>query len=232
MLLAITAAWATDPGVHPGYGDGRYRLDVRAEYAYNLTWQHHGNLDINAFMPVNKGLELEGRVQLSTANVYTMGGIIRPKIELPVGELFLETEALYTNVRRAWQHDLVMAVSIGYRMDYISGQIGWYGRFMRPFDMDWHSENHWSTELNNLAYNLEVSCRPQANPWNITARISNLDDFRIERHWQLLFSLEGRYDIDDHWRVSLLGQIKPTGMFHMNAEFYGAIVRGGFSYRF
>lgn len=221
-----------DPGVHPGYGDGRYRLDVQAEYAYNHTWEHYGNLDVNAFMPVTKGLELEGRVQLSTANVYTMGAVLRPKIELPVGELFFETEALYTNVRRACQHDMVVAISMGYRMDYVSGQIGWYGRFMQPFRMDWHGEDARNIELNNIFYRLEVSCRPQSCPWNITAIISNVDEYRIERHWQLLFGLQGRYDIDDHWRVTLLGQIKPTGMFHMNAEFYGAVVRAGFSYRF
>ena len=42
----------------------------------------------------------------------------------------------------------------------------------------------------------------------------------------------GRYDIDEHWRVSLDGELKITGMFHLNATFYAAYLRAGFSYRF
>ena len=64
---------------------------------------------------------------------------------------------------------------------------------------------------------------PQENPLipELTAR----DNLR-------LWYCNSRYDIDDHWRVHLEAETKITGMFHLNATFYAANVRMGFSYRF
>lgn len=209
-----------------------YSLAFRADYGYNYTWLSHGNLDVLAFMPVNKFVELEARVQLSTANVYTFGAVARPKIALPVGELFLETELLYAAVARAHTHDFCMAASLGYRMDYVSFQIGMFTRTLAPFEINWHGENKMNTEPLNLLYRLEVFCRPQAERWNLIFRVANIDDFRMERMWQPVFGIGGRYDFSTKWRVTADFVCKPTGMFHLNASFYGMELRAGVAYRF
>lgn len=215
-----------------GFGQPKYTLSFRAGYAYNLTWGHTANFDVQAFMPVNRNVELEVRALASTADVYTIAGVIRPKIELPVGELFFETEMMYTNVNRAAQHDICAGLSLGYRMDYVSFQIGHFTRMLRPYEVDWHSEGGYTLEISNIIYRVEVFCRPQTCNWNIRACFSNIDDYQMERFWQPLFMLGARYDVNDHWRVTLDGQIKPEGMFHLNANFYGAYARAGFAYRF
>lgn len=215
------------------------RTDIRRstisgaiEYSYNKTWGHFANADVQALLPVNRYVELNVNFQACFKNVYTVGVVVRPKVVLPYGELFFDTEVLYKAVMRANQMDLVTALSLGYRFDYASVQIGSYARFMGFYDRNWHSEEAYQCEPFNLLYRLEVYCRPQTCNWNIGAAFANFDDYQFERMWQPLFELNGRYDIDEHWRVYLNAQCKPTGMFHLNAAFYGATVRAGFTYRF
>ena len=63
LLFAVCAnmLWAGNPG----FGDRRYSLTVMGEYAYNEAWQHHGNLDVQALMPINPHFEMALRSKFS-----------------------------------------------------------------------------------------------------------------------------------------------------------------------
>lgn len=215
-----------------GFGMPAYQISVSAEYAYNRTWEHFANFNVQALMPVNQYFELQTNLRFSTANVYTGALILRPKFALPVGELFLETELLYKALARNRLSDFCAALSVGYRMDYVSFNIGMYGRVMDTWDREWHSEAIYNCEPFNILYRLEVFCRPQMSKWNISACFSNIDDYQMERTWQPLFMLGGHYDINQHWRVAFSGECKPTGMFHLNATIYSVYARAGFTYTF
>ena len=217
---------------NPGFGDRRYSLTVMGEYSFNKTWSHHGNADIQALMPINPHFEMEAKVQFSSANVYTGGVQLRPKFELPVGEMFIETDLLYRTVARNRLGDMTAALGVGYRMDYVSVTIGLFCRVFDDWDRSWYEDENYVVEPFNLLYRLEVFCRPQNNPWNISFMFSNVDDYQMERMWQPLFSLGAYYDVTDNWRIVVGAQCKPTGMFHLDATFYGATARAGFSYRF
>ena len=227
-LLSSVALCAANPG----FGDRRYTLSGMVEYSYNTTWGHHGNFDIQSLMPFNPHFEMEAKLQLSTANVYTGMVQLRPKFELPVGELFLETDVLYRAVARNRIGDLTGALGVGYRMDYVSVMLGMFYRVIDDWDRSWHSKESYVSEPFNLLYRLEVFCRPQNNPWNLSFIFSNMDDYQMERMWQPLFMATAWYDVTDHWRVNFAAQCKPTGMFHLDATFYGAMFRTGFTYKF
>jgi hypothetical protein len=216
----------------PGFGERKYSITGMAEYSYNTTWGHHGNFDIQALMPINPHFEMEAKLQFSTANVYTGGLQIRPKFELPAGELFIETDVMYRAIARNRVGDITAALGIGYRMDYISITLGVFSRVLNDWDRSWYSDESFVVEPFNLLYRVEVFCRPQNNNWNLSFLISNVDDYQMERMWQPLFAVGAWYDITDHWRLNFGAQCKPTGMFHLDATFYGATFRTGFSYRF
>ena len=203
-----------------------------AEYSYNKTWGHHGNLDVQALMPINPHFEMEAKLQFSTANVYTGALQLRPKFELPVGEMFIETDLMYRAIARSRMHDMTAALGVGYRMDYVSVTLGVFCRVMDDFDRSWYSTQTYVVEPFNLLYRVEVFCRPQMNPWNLSFLISNVDDYQMERMWQPLFSIGAYYDVTEHWRLNFAAQCKPTGMFHLDATFYGATLKAGFAYRF
>ena len=216
----------------PGFGERKYSITGMAEYSYNTTWGHHGNFDIQALMPINPHFEMEAKLQFSTANVYTGGLQIRPKFELPTGELFIETDVMYRAIARNRVGDITASLGIGYRMDYISITLGVFSRVLNDWDRSWYSDESFVVEPFNLLYRVEVFCRPQNNNWNLSFLISNVDDYQMERMWQPLFAVGAWYDITDHWRLNFGAQCKPTGMFHLDATFYGATFRTGFSYRF
>lgn len=232
LLLLPLFCSAKDPGVHSGFGDGRYALTGQVEYNHNLTWQHFASFDVQGFLPINQHFELDARMQFQTVNVHTFAVVARPKFALPVGELFLETEVLYKCVKRSNMHDLAAGLSLGYRMDYVSVMLGCNTRVLAPFGSNWHSDEKMNTEPFNLMYCLKIYCRPQSNPWNIWVAMSDFDDYQIERHWQPIFQLGAHYDINDHWRVQISGLCKASGMFHLNANYYAANLRSGISYRF
>lgn len=217
---------------NPGFGDRRYSVSGLVEYSYNKTWGHHANFDIQGLMPFNPHFEMEAKLQLSTANVYTGAVYLRPKFELPVGEMFLETDIMYRAVARNRIGDITAALAVGYRMDYVSVTLGVFSRVMDDWNRDWHTNDTYVVEPFNLLYRLEVFCRPQANPWNLSFVFTNVDDKHMERMWQPLFMVNAYYDVVEHWRLLFGAQCKPTGMFHLDATFYGASLRAGFSYRF
>ena len=217
---------------NPGFGTRKYEVSGMVEYSYNTTWGHHANFDVQALMPINPHFEMEANLQLSTANVHTGMMKLRPKFELPVGEMFLESDLMYAAHARTHIGDITAAVGLGYRMDYVSVTIGSFFRVMDDWTRSWYSNETYMVEPFNLLYRLEVFCRPQDNNWNLSFLFSNIDDYHMERMWQPLFSVRAWYDVTEHWRLNMGVQCKPTGMFHLDASFYGATARAGFTYKF
>ena len=232
LFLLLSALSAALSAANPGFGERKYSLSGLVEYSYNKTWGHHANFDIQSLMPINPHFELEARLQFSTANVYSGALQLRPKFELPVGELFLETDVYYRAIARNRIGDITAALGVGYRMDYVSITLGVFSRVIDDWNRSWYNEESFVVEPFNLLYRLEVFCRPQNNNWNLSFMFSNIDDYQMERMWQPLFGIGAWYDINEHWRLNFMAQCKPTGMFHLDATFYGATGRVGFTYRF
>lgn len=231
LLMGVITAAELFAG-NPGFGERKYALTVMGEYSYNTTWGHHGNLDVQGLMPFNPYFEMEAKLQSSTANVYTGTLQFRPKFPIRVGEFFLETDLMYRAIARNRMADITAALGVGYRMDYVSLTFGSFFRVLDDWDSDWHSEETFEVEPFNFLYRIEVFCRPQTNPWNLSFLFSNMDDYQMERVLQPLFGINAFCTVADHWRLNFAAQCKPTGMFHLNANFYGATFRAGFTYIF
>lgn len=208
----------------------RYDVSVGAEYAYNHTLGSYANFDVLSTMPIHRYFEMEAAFQASTANEYTAGIVLRPKYALRVGELFVDGQVLYKGVVRAGQSDLAWGLSVGYRMDYVRVQVGWSGRVLSMKNNEGVCTR--VLEPINILYRVDVCARPQTCNWNIHVCGTNYDDFQIERMTEPLFMLGGRYDPTAHWRVSLDVICKPSGIFHVNANFYEAMVRAKATYSF
>ena len=209
-----------------------YSLALHAGYGHNLTYGTFANFDLDAQMPINQHFEMETNLRASTANTYTLGVQLRPKFALPVGEMFLEDRVMANFIARDGFNQYIHALSLGYRMQYVSVQVGMYTRLMMPIPYEHRTGDELICEPFDAIYRVEVRVRPETSPWNISLALSNADDYQIERMWQPMFYLGGWYDIDDHWRVQLTGKLKLAGMFHLNAHYYASELRFGAEYRF
>lgn len=222
----------------------RYMLSLEGEYGFNTTWQHYGGAELKAFMPVNDNVELEVAAEALSSNVFNASVTARPKMALPVGEMFIDASFAYSAVQRNRIHDFVGAGSIGYRMDYVSVQVGGFYRAMASYDREWHSEEEYMCEPFNLLYRISANVRPLCSRWNIYMGMANYNETQYERMWQPLFFVGGYYDFKpkssfeyeynaaSHFRLLAELTVKPTGMFHLDASFYGARTKVGFAYKF
>lgn len=227
------------------HSNGRpYSLSVLGTYGYNRTWAHYGGAELRAFMPVNKNVDILANIYAYSTNVHAASATVRPKFALPVGEMFFDASFCYTLPLRAEQHDFVTALSLGYRMDYVSAQVGFFSRTMAPFGRTWNSNESYINEPFNTLYRLAFNVRPLCERWNIYFGMANFTELEYERMWQPLFFLGAYYDFPpnnnfeynyraaSHFRLLAEVVVKPTGMFHLDASFYGCKVKAGFAYKF
>lgn len=210
-------------------GQQPIRVGANAGYGYNYTWSHYGWVDVAAFLPLNTYFEMDALAQLNIANVYTVSLDMRPKFPMKVGEIFLDTKLLYRAVVRNRIHDFTGGFSFGYRMDYVSVQIGIAGRLLEDMDVDWHTVNSIAFEPTML-YGLEVFVRPQQSKWNLSFAVANFDRYQMERFFQPMFMVNSRVDVNERIRLYAGVECKPTGMFHLDASFYGVHTYFGFAF--
>lgn len=206
-------------------------IKTQAEYGYNYAWRHYGTLAVSGYFPINDYFDLSAGVQANTANVYAVDGRAIVNFPLKVGRLSLENRFLYRVFAAYDTHELNAAVSVGYAMNYFRVSAGFFGKLygQSPFRSDGDNVS-FVTEPFNLLWNIEAHVRPDSCVWNLGIRAANFDDFQIERFNQPIFTLLGRYDIDAHWRIWADVACKPTGMFHVTANFYAINTHIGFIY--
>lgn len=214
------------------YGSEQYSLGMNIGYAHNRTYGSYANIDLGAFMPINKNFEMEAALRYQTAGNMFMGLQLRPKFAVPVGEFYLSNHLQARVFARDKVNEAILDLGVGYRMDYVLVQLGMSTRLIIPQPYNWHGNDQIICEPFNLTYRVQAWVRPQESVWNIWFAVSNYDNYQIERVWVPMFYIGGEYKIDAHWQVNLQASCKPAGMFHLDASYYGADVRAGFNYRF
>lgn len=232
LLILMIAAFVLPAAAQVQYGNHQYSVRMNIGYNHNTTYGSHAGFDVGAFMPINQHFEMQADLRFTTANTHALGVQLRPKFHVPVGEMYIEQRLMAGLYARDGFNEMLQALAIGYRMDYVSVQLGFSTRLIMEAPYDWHTTSNIIVEPFNITYRLEAFVRPQSSPWNISMCISNMTDYQIERVWQPIFMLGGLYNIDAHWQVNLSALCKPTGMFHLNAKYYAAEVRAGFAYNF
>lgn len=242
LICALMFAMATTASAAK-----HYSVTFLGEYGYNTTWEHFGGGEIRANLPFNDYFELDVAAEGLSSRVYTGSVTMRPTFPLPKGELFIDGTMLYKAVLRNDITNFVMAASLGYRMDYVSVQLGMFCQVFGDVTPNYHSLDSYSVDPFNVLYRLQVNTRPQKSPWNIYFGASDYTELEYERHWQPIFFLGAHYDLpfynvfskSDNLRgnirnLRLLAEVycKPTGMFHLNASFYGIKAKVGLCMRF
>ena len=214
------------------YQDSCYAIGMTGGYAYNNTYEHYGHFSIDAFLPITHSFYVEVNMRTSTASVHDFALHLHPKIILPVGELFLATRIQYNLFARNEFHSLSTSFCVGYRMDYVSAEIGYGSRVSAFIDLSKHTAENGISEPHNLVYQVEVFARPPQAKWNISTYVTNVTEYQMERMFTPIFGLRTTADIKEHWRIIFEGRCKPVGISNLVASFYGVEGIIGLKYRF
>lgn len=226
LLLLCTSVSAQE------YGRDRYELSGAGIYGYNRTFSGYAGLSISGFQPVNGGFEAEEYVEVAGPGVFSFSATARPKFALPVGEIFLDGTAFYRSLSSYRSAEFIAAGSVGYRMNYVSAQFGMFSRTMMDMDRKAHGNENFVSEPFNLLYRVSFQLRPSSSVWNVGGGFSDYSEYEYERMWQPLFFVNGCYRLNEHLRLNAEVSVKPTGMFHLVASFYGVRSSVGLSYIF
>lgn len=204
-----------------------YELSLNAVYGHNTSWNHYGGADLSAYLPIHRHFEAEAFTQYMSAGDFTASLSVRPKYALPVGELFLDGGVCYKMLHKYRSSDFCAGLSFGYRMDYVNAQLGIFTRKMT--DMDGGGSQN---EAINLLYRVSFKVRPATSVWNLGGGLSNFTEFEYERPWQPIFFIDACYRINRHLRAEASVHVKPTGIFHLTAGYYGIRTALGITYTF
>ena len=232
-MLGVLPMAAGGPGETTGGGPGETTGGGPGEVALmaiggqNRTWAGYGGGALQASLPVWEHLDIQAGLQGLSSGVMTGLLHIQPVFPLKEGELFADVTGYYGGFYKYSTKEWLAGGSFGWRNAHVSAQVGlsvrWIldrngaGKIVEPID-----------PLYRIAYRLKTDDAP----WNLTGGMANYTRYQVERAMQPVFFLEGRYRLSQ--QLSLIGEvnIKPTGMFHLTATWYGFSAGLGISYRF
>lgn len=211
----------------------RYSVSLLGMYGYNHTWSHYGGFDLKGHIPISRYFEADAAFEYNSGGVCALTAVARPMFPLPVGELFLDgaihSRFFLSPYDMAW---LTMAASIGYRMDYVSFQFGIMNNSLIDISKGASGATDIVAEPVNFLYRIAVNVRPYRSIWNITLGAANYTDYEYERTWESILFIHSHYTFRNHYSALLDVDFKPSGAFHLNAQFWGVMVRAGFKYYF
>jgi len=191
----------------------------------NRTWGGFGGGALQASIPVTKRLTIQTGWQGLSSGTVTGLLQVQPFFPLKKGELFIDASAYYGGFYKNGIGEVLAAAGAGWRTAHFSAQLGLSVRWifggadtvMEPIDP---------------YYRIAGTLKKPGSQWNISAGISNFTRYQVERAMQPIFFIEGRYRIGR--KFSLVGElnIKPAGMFHLTATWYGFSAGLGVVYTF
>lgn len=210
----------------------RYSITIEGVYDYSGTFAHQGGVDLAGHMPFNPYFEADAGLEFMGPKTLAGTFVARPKFPVAVGELFLEGAVHLRAFKTSDIANFSMAASFGYRMDYVSVQLG--VQSMTFFDLlkEFGDGRTTLSEPINLVFKLAFNVRPSTSPWNISFGGGNFTLYQYERFYYPIFFLGGHYDCSDHITVRAEVDFKPSGMFNMTTHFSEITARAGLTYNF
>ncbi len=224
--LTLAMAWLL--GALPMAAGDSSELALLGIGGYNRTWEGYGGGALQLSLPVWKHLHIQSGLQGIGSG--SMTGLLQAQpVVLPLknGDLFADVTGYYGGFHDYGIDEWLTAGSVGWRNEHISAQIGLSVRWI----LDRGSADKVVEPL-DLFYRIAYRIKADDAPWNLTGGVANHSRYQVERATEPVFFLEGRYRLGE--RLSLIGElnIKPTGMFHLVASWYGIVAGIGLSYRF
>ena len=224
-LLGVLPAAAGVPDKKAN-GD-HYEVALLGIGGQNRTWGGFGGGALQANLPVWKYLDIQSGLQGLSPGAMTGLLQLQPILPLRKGELFADVTGYYGGFYNYGIHECLLAGSIGWRNAHFSVQAGLSVRWI----MD-RGKSSPVVEPVDPFYRIAYRVKKNDASWNLTAGVANYSRYQVERAMQPIFFLEGSYRIGQ--QLSLIGEVyvKPVGMFHLVASWYGVSAGIGIRYRF
>jgi hypothetical protein len=210
------------------------RLTFAAEYGYNYTYEDFGTISAVGALPLKDYFNAELGIKANTANLYSVAGNVKTIFPRKYGEWRLENRFLYRAVVRNHINELSGGLLFGFRCNHFNAGLGLFTRLVSKMGMPTiTNQQRYIIEPFNLLYYFEYNVKKNNNLWNVGAKISNYDNFQMERFHQPSFALTGKFSLKNK-PVSFFTEmaLKPSGVFYIATNFYEFSSKIGVNYLF
>ena len=138
------------------------------------------------------------------------------------GSLSTEVLLLYSNMSSL--NNMAAGLGVDLRGRWIGGKFGYYYRI-------YGGRGGVINEPFNLYYEFCINALPMIDEWDLKFLATNNEMFELERHYQPTFMAECNYYPLEYLGVSLGMGCKPSGIFHVSADYYQSFLKLGVCYR-
>lgn len=217
-------------------------VGVSGAGGWNSAWGGYGGADVLASVRCNSKLDCAVALEGLSANVWTVGATVQPRIDFGKGSLVFGVTLLDKVVARNRMSDFSAALRVGWKMKHFNIHLGYSFRMFDPFANS-ASESHIATvsspsagavaiESANLIYRLQLNVMGDSASWDIFGGITDYTPFEIERMWSPILYLGGRLDINRLISIGCVAEYKAAGIFHQAAASSGVVCRAGMIFSF
>lgn len=220
LLLCALSAQAQ------GYVRGRFLME--GDYTRTAGFEPTCVLALDARMPNEHGLTLG----------YNIKGFINFAYQIALvkdwndkGLFYLENRYLYRRFKAYGIQEFNGMLSLGYRNIHWDFKLGLSNRYMAAIPLRLDGGMGTVFEPMNVVFDIQYHLFGEEHPWNIGAGISNQREFIIERVTLFYYTLNGYYDINEHWRMLGEAGLHPAGVLNLSSQYNGYFINVGFTYQ-
>ena len=196
------------------------RLNIKG--GNNAALGHYGALSVEGYHSLKKSFQVKGGIQCNTLGNFAVEA--RPSYFYDFAAGRLHAEALLHYAPNSTIHNIAFGAGVGFTSRYVNITLGYYYRTIT-------AGKESIKEPFNIYYELGVNCLPTIQNWDLILSISNNRIFELERHYQPSFIATCMYYPRPYLGLSIGIGCKPSGMFHLSADYYQSFVNLGVCYR-
>lgn len=197
----------------------QWKFQAFAEYDYTRTLGNGGSLALLADYQMNEAFMMSLGMQGCIGGPHAVNLLWQNDLlTTQKGTLFLENRYLYRLFPQQAVQEFNALLDIGWRNRHFNFQLGLCNRYMAEIPLRNDGGMGTIFEPMNVSFCAEGHLFDNSHPWNIGARISNYDDFIIERFTLFFYCLSGYYDIQEHLRLTGEFCLHPCGTLNLSSQ--------------
>ncbi len=209
----------------------QWTLRSYVDYEYTRTEGSGGALAVFGDYQLNEyftaGLGLKGTIGYPLAiNLYWQADLLHAKS----GTLYLENRYLYRLFPNLNLQEFNGLLDFGWENRHFNFQLGLCNRYIAEIPLRKDGGMGTVFEPMNVTFCIEANVFDQSHPWNVGGRISNFDDFIIERVTVFIYCITGYYELTDNLRLTGEVCFHPCSNLNLSAQRNGFETRFGISW--
>ncbi len=214
-----------------GAAQAQWTLRSYGEYEYtrtegsNVALAVFGDYQLNDYFTA--GVSLKGTLSYPLAmNLYWQADLLQAKS----GTLYLENRYLYRLFPNYNLQEFNGLLDLGWRNRHFNFQLGLCNRYTAEIPLRQDGGMGTIFEPMNVTFCIEGNVFDDSHPWNIGGRISNFDDFIIERVSIFIYCITGYYELNDNLRLTGEVCFHPSSNLNLSAQPNGIETHFGISW--